>query len=158
MQPQDIWFQDFIMSSEVPWEPSWYQLEGGIYAAVTITKEIIRSAFGQSEWPRLIPHSGSHSRVRETNVTQSPDDPSKWKDFPSSPSKHVPPGLAWERMNLNAQALRLSRGRVVCFWEVVWPETDTVEVGSLNTLSQVHLNSVFHNSWHLILIKTPCYR
>ena len=25
-------------------------------------------------------------------------------------------------------------------------------------LSQIHLNSVFHNSWHLILIKIPCLR
>ena len=25
-------------------------------------------------------------------------------------------------------------------------------------LSQVHLNSVFHNSWHLILVQIPCFR
>ena len=25
-------------------------------------------------------------------------------------------------------------------------------------LSQIHLNSVFHNSWHLILVKIPCLR
>jgi hypothetical protein len=25
-------------------------------------------------------------------------------------------------------------------------------------LSQLHLHSVFHNSWHLILVKIPCLR
>jgi hypothetical protein len=36
--------------------------------------------------------------------------------------------------------------------------TSTVEVEVYIHLSQLHLNSVFHNSWHLIVVTIPCLR